>query len=634
MSESISINQFMQNYAEAIKGRYGEDAEIQFGEIQQSGTDGVSEVSVTFTVNGETFTQTVELPELEAPSEAGSEYLLDTAKLEELINKFDHIVHDMETGSAENMEKSVEFFNEVFFCIFDMMELLLECSNTMRQITRETRNSELEMQMAAYQHQADSIREGAKQAMTMAIVSAVVGGVLTAASIGMQVYGLKTSFQNKTNLTAKMNDLKAANLEMSPADANFKSSQKLSELTPKQQGEITKAFQNTEAEANRIQQHDQAAARLDNTTKDLQVAEAKVNGIEVQKQANVKEIIDNKQEDLDSCKAQKADLQNKLKGDAKELGGKFKERLKEEGILVKKTDTLNDLKAQKEDLLAKNLSADDPKIRDLDEKIKTTQQEVDDQTDKVKNIKSDVESIQNRMADRQAQIKQLDRHIELDNAFLEGAKMKSDSPEVAKARDEVDKLKAKVDDFKQELEGMEVTTDERVQVREEVNREYGELVKDIKEKVANKEMTPEEGEKMIDAARYYKAAQLARVSDEKQVEMDIKMANTEMENATRSFQFDPKMRMVDALTSMFRSVTEFLPTINSLIQSRSQQFVQNAESEVKELDATIKQDEIQMNDSDQLFQNAMKLLQLALDSLKQVLQDVNALEKSVVSSFA
>lgn len=632
MSESISINQFMQNYAEAIKGRYGEDAEIKFGEIQQSGTDGVSEVSVTFTVNGETFTQTVELPELEAPSEAGSEYLLDTAKLEELINKFDNIVHEMETGSVENVEKSVEFFNEVFFCIFDMMELLLECSNTMRQITRETRNSELEMQMAAYQHQAESIREGAEQAMTMAIVSAVVGGVLTAASIGMQFYGLYSSSTGKTDMTAKMNDLKAANLELSPADADARSSQKLNELTPAQREDIYKAFHDTDVEANRIQQHDEAAARLDSATKDLQVAEAKVNGIKFAESADAETLISGKQIEVKACEDLKAEIKNGLKGDTKELGAKFKERVKEEGILAEKTDTLKNLKEQKANLEEKGAPEED--IKALDDKIKVAQKEVDDQTDKVKNIKSDVESIQNRMADKQAHIKQLDRTIELDNAFLEGAKLKPDSPEAVKAQGEVDKLKAKVDDFKQELEGMEVTTDERVQVREEVNREYGDLVKDIKEKVANKEMTPDEGEKMINAARYYKAARLAHVSDEKQVELDIRTANTEMDNATRMFQLDPKMRKIDAYTAMLRSVNEFLPTANSLMQSISQMYVQNAEADVKELDATIKQDEIQMNDSDQLFQNAMKLLQLALDSLKQVLQDVNALEKSVVSSFA
>lgn len=643
MDGSVSINQFMQNYAAALKGRYGEDAEISFGEVTPAGVSGAqaATMEVTITVNGETQVIPVEVPELDEPAPGSSELLLNPEKAEELAGKLDGLVHEMVSGTDAAKSKEAARLRDVMNCIYQVMALLLECGNMSRQITRQTRNAELEQQITAYKNQAESIRSAAREAKGIATISMFVSGGLTLGGLAAQGYGIAKQIQaNRTyDMAGKTTELNLANLELAPEDAKVMGQQAMSELSPKGAALIAKNFKGTEQNTAQITKFDQSAKQLESLQGDMTLTDQMISGMEagMPGEGGAPAKIDQAKQDLQAAKDNKI----KTEGELKDLNGDLE---KEAETLQKQVKSISDdtIKLNKlEAKLSKLEGSNDPrnasKISSLKQEIGKLENSIKGKTTDLNATKDKILNLEGQISEKLQSINELDGAIKQQEAFLEGAQMGGTEG----AQEKLDQLKQqkseigqKMEDIKKQLTENPIDDNMRADTRKAVNDSFKQLELDVKDAVANGSMTKAEAAKVLKAGGLKKAEVLGRISTDKQVAKDIGDAKAALNSEIERYSNDAGVKKSNHVTAAMGAIGGMIPAFSSFFQTLAQSKVQLADAEVKEYDAMIKQEEIQLNDSDQLFQNALKVFQAALEALKEVIRSMVELEKSVSRSFA
>ena len=641
MDGSMNINQFMQNYTEALKGRYGDDAEISFGEVTPAGVNGAQSATmeVTITVNGETQVIPVEVPELDAPAPGSTDILLNLDKAEKLVNKLDNLINEMVNGTEASKEKNAARLREVMNCIYQVLALLLECGNMSRQITRQTRNAELEMQIASYMHQAESIRSAANEAKGIAMASMLVSVGLMGLSLGAQGYGMwKTHQANQQfNLDGKTADLNLANLERTPADAKLMGREAMSKLTPKHGADVLKAFEGPQQQANKISAYNQAS-------KELQAVEGKIklnNELVAGMKAGGEQGSPAKVAAVKEQLAMQKDVKATHEGELKDLNTQLE---KEAGTLKDQVNGLSDdstklnkLEAKLAKLENKGDSRNAAKIESLKSEISALKDSMRGKEAEINQTKSTIQELEGQIGALHETIGALDNKIELNEAFVQGAEMGAGpgaKAQIDALTKENAELSVQAKNLKEAIESNPINDDIRAEVRQSVNKAYSDFEGDVKAQLADGKISKGEAANMLRAAGLKKAELLGEVSNEQQIDADIGNAETAFKRELDRFSHDKGVMRADRFAAAAQTLSNPLQAINNFCQTLAQSKVQLSEALVKEDEAVIKQEEIQLNDSDQLFQNALKVFQAAIEALKELIHSMVELEKSISRAFA
>lgn len=206
---------------------------------------------------------TLSFPELEAPG------TVDAAAIDSLVAKLSagdvlnlsaeaqaKLVEDLKAmlsgllsaAASEGVSTSSSSSSSVFFNLYQLMVLLAQVAQELRDSTRDIREAESQALQASIQSQADQQRSAALFGMIGGAIVCAVQVVATGVGLAKQASAFKTqlSAQHQSGVSRAHADLQMAELQASPSDAARSYQTKVNQMGPQKANEVLSTFEGSQ----------------------------------------------------------------------------------------------------------------------------------------------------------------------------------------------------------------------------------------------------------------------------------------------------------------------------------------------------------------------------------------------------
>ena len=206
---------------------------------------------------------TLSFPELEAPG------TVDAAAIDSLVAKLSawdvlnlsaeaqsKLVEDLKTmlsgllsaAASEGVSTSSSSSSSVFFNLYQLMVLLAQVAQELRDSTRDIREAESQALQASIQSQADQQRSAALFGMIGGAIVCAVQVVATGVGLSKQASAFKSqlSAQHQSGVSRAHADLQMAELQASPSDAARNYQTKVNQMGPQKANEVLSTFEGSQ----------------------------------------------------------------------------------------------------------------------------------------------------------------------------------------------------------------------------------------------------------------------------------------------------------------------------------------------------------------------------------------------------
>lgn len=278
---------------------------------------------------------------------------------------------------------------------------------------------------------------------------------------------------------------------------------------------------------------------------------------------------------------------------------------------------------------AKDVETDNTKLNEQNEQLRNDIKELQDELDvsdpnslsdaDPDDIKKEIQNCQNQIKKNEDQIAENNKAVNDGKTLLDNAQK--------------DLIGLKAQRSAMGAPGSKIDDKFRADLRQKVMDDYVAFSDTVKKQVAAG-MPKEQGEKLLQAARLYKTQRLAEISTPKQVEMDIKAAENALKAVETTYSQNADVRFWNNIASGAQTINQLMAPLSNLIQTKGQTAVKEAEADEMEMDAEIKETEIQMNDSEQTWQDMQKLIDMVRQLIKEFISSMSELEGTVNRNFA
>ena len=206
---------------------------------------------------------TLSFPELEAPG------TVDAAAIDSLVAKLSagdvlnlsaeaqaKLVEDLKAmlsgllsaAASEGVSTSSSSSSSVFFNLYQLMVLLSQVAQELRDSTRDIREAESQALQASIQSQADQQRSAALFGMIGGAIVCAVQVVATGVGLSKQASAFKSqlSAQHQSGVSRAHADLQMAELQASPSDAARNYQTKVNQMGPQKANEVLSTFEGSQ----------------------------------------------------------------------------------------------------------------------------------------------------------------------------------------------------------------------------------------------------------------------------------------------------------------------------------------------------------------------------------------------------
>lgn len=206
---------------------------------------------------------TLSFPELEAPG------TVDAAAIDSLVAKLSagdvlnlsaeaqaKLVEDLKAmlsgllsaAASEGVSTSGSSSSSVFFNLYQLMVLLSQVAQELRDSTRDIREAESQALQASIQSQADQQRSAALFGMIGGAIVCAVQVVATGVGLAKQASAFKSqlSAQHQSGVSRAHADLQMAELQASPSDAARNYQTKVNQMGPQKANEVLSTFEGSQ----------------------------------------------------------------------------------------------------------------------------------------------------------------------------------------------------------------------------------------------------------------------------------------------------------------------------------------------------------------------------------------------------
>lgn len=250
---------------------------------------------VTFSVKegDNVHTATLSFPELEAPANvdqaaidslvtklaAGDVLNLSAEEQAKLLADLKEMLSGLLSAAAsEGVSTSSSTSSSVFFNLYQLMTLLAQVAQELRDSTRDIREAENQAVQASIQNQANQQRSAALFGMIGGAIVCAVQVVATGVGLAKQASAFKSqlSAQHQSGVSRAHADLQMAELQASSSDAARNYQSKVNEMGPERATEVLATFEGSQRAGVAYVNSKETVANLESKQQALQGVEPKL----------------------------------------------------------------------------------------------------------------------------------------------------------------------------------------------------------------------------------------------------------------------------------------------------------------------------------------------------------------------
>ena len=545
---------------------------------------------------------TLSFPELEAPG------TVDAAAIDSLVAKLSagdvlnlsaeaqaKLVEDLKTmlsgllsaAASEGVSTSGSSSSSVFFNLYQLMVLLAQVAQELRDSTRDIREAESQALQASIQSQADQQRSAALFGMIGGAIVCAVQVVATGVGLSKQASAFKSqlSAQHQSGVSRAHADLQMAELQASPSDAARNYQTKVNQMGPQKANEVLSTFEGSQ-----------------------RAGEAYANS-----QAKVAYL--KKGQEAATARQDLADAKTALETTTKQLSTEHSKLLAANEQLPKAQNELvylQDKKAAVEAEIQQNPQAataeKQAQLQSLNEKIDAKQSEIQQLQQDKTDATAKIDQLQPQKAEQQAAVDQAQGRVTQAEQELEA--MRQQNGDVASGEQDLAKAEKQMEDDRQAY--CAALKSEASQARSA-----------YEDALANNSPEAKELQQRAELAEAYAAKELSGISTGEEKSTAITDANNAYKQADALLTHSEKFQTAQYNSDRARAFNDLVGVLGNLGNTLIRGAADMMNAEATAMAADQKEAEEALEEIKDLFQGAGDLANAVLQLMQGVQQSEN-----------
>ncbi|MGN0886386.1 MAG: hypothetical protein ACI4RT_05240 [Candidatus Spyradenecus sp.] len=608
----------------------------KLGEVTiEKGSEGV-----TFSVKEGDSVRTAMLsfPELEAPANvdqaaigtlveklsAGDVLNLSAEEQAKLLEDLKAMLSGLLSAAAsEGVSTSSSSSSSVFFNLYQLMTLLAQVAQELRDSTREIRSAENQAVQASIQNQANQQRSAALFGMIGGAIVCAVQVVATGVGLSKQASAFKSqlSAQHQSGVSRAHADLQMAELQASPSDAARNYQTKVNQMGPQKANEVLATFEGSQRAGEAYANSQAKVANLEMRQKALQGVEPQFATDEQVATARAK---------VTTAEQQLTDAQTALDTTTEQLTTEHTKLLAANEQLPKAQNDLVYLQEQKAaaeaDIQNMQQALDEvPELPQASENLRTSiaekQAQVQSLNEKIAAKQTEIQKWQQTKDDATAKIDQLQPQKTAQQAAVDQAQTDVDT-----AKQELETLLQKDDAAKVERElpgAKEQLENDRLAYRAALKSEASQARSAYEDALANNSPDAKELQQRAELAEAYAAKELSGISTGEEKATAITDANNAYKQADALLTHSEKFQTAQYNSDRARAFNDLISVLGNLGNTLIRGAADMMNAEATSMAADQKAAEEELEEVKDLFQGAGDLANAILQLMQGVQQSEN-----------